>query len=158
MASITTFYSLYNLHINAKSAFLNGNSDLELYIGSLKVSLTEIILTKSCDPTNHFMASNKCLVSGTYFFINISSILALNHVNQIQIFTSIFVYVDDILIFSINHHFCKAIFQQLSSQFKMETLEPPKIFLGLNITHTATGNISINEMRYIYWILKWFNK
>ena len=30
--AIAAFYSLYILHVNAKSAFLNGNSDLELYI------------------------------------------------------------------------------------------------------------------------------
>jgi len=68
------------------------------------------------------------------------------------------VYVDDILIFGLNQRSCETIFQQLSSQFKMQNLGPPKTFLGLNITRNASANtISINQTGYIHRMLKRFN-
>ena len=66
------------------------------------------------------------------------------------------VYIDDILIFGLNQGSCESIFQQLSSQFKMQNLGPPTTFLGLNITWKA-NTISINQMGYIHRMLKWFN-
>src|SRR5438552_4701839 len=66
------------------------------------------------------------------------------------------VYVDDILIFDLNQHFCEAVFQQLSSQFRMENLGPPMTFLSLNITRKANA-ISINQTGYIHRMLKQFN-
>src|SRR5947207_3990642 len=58
--------------------------------------------------------------------------------------------------FGLNQSSCETIFQQLSSQFKMENLGSPTTFLGLNIIRKA-NTISINQTGYIHRMLKRFN-
>src|SRR5437762_9228759 len=87
LLAIAAFYKLYILHADAKTAFLNGNSDLNSTLSNPKDSWTEVIPTKFYGSENRFMALNKHLVSGTYFSVNISSILVSNPANQIQVST-----------------------------------------------------------------------
>ena len=58
--------------------------------------------------------------------------------------------------FNLNQHSYEDVFQQLSSQFRMENLGPPMMFLSLNINQKA-NTISINQTGYIHRMLKRFN-
>src|SRR5438876_2780020 len=82
--SITYTFSTQMLkqHSSMAAAILNST------LSSPKDSWTEVIPTKFYGSENRFMALNKHLVSGIYFSVNISSILALNPANQIQVSTS----------------------------------------------------------------------
>ena len=82
--SITYTFSTQTLkqHSSMATAILNST------LSSPKDSWTEVIRTKFYGSENRFMALNKHLVSGIYFSVNISSISALNPVNQIQVSTS----------------------------------------------------------------------
>src|SRR5436190_2131077 len=163
--AIAAFYNLYILHADAKTAFLNGSSDLELYVeqpeGFLDRSYPNKVLRlrkslyglKQAPRIWYLLLCQyilnlgfKSCESDPSTYINIDKSIILS------------VYVDDILIFGHNQRSCETIFQQLSSQFKMQNLGPPKTFLGLNITRNASANtISINQTGYIHRMLKRFN-
>src|SRR5436190_334055 len=68
-------------HSSMATAILNST------LSNPKDSWTEVIPTKFYGSENRFMALNKHLVSGTYFSVNISSILVSNPANQIQVST-----------------------------------------------------------------------
>ena len=162
LLAIAAFYNLYILHADAKTAFLNGNSDLELYVeqpeGFLDRSYPNKVLRlrkslyglKQAPRIWYLLLCQhilnlgfKSCESDPSIYINIEKSIILS------------VYVDDILIFGLNQRSCETIFQQLSSQFKMQNLGPPKTFLGLNITRNASANtISINQIGYIHRMLK----
>ena len=163
LLAIAAFYKLYILHADAKTAFLNGNSDLELY-----VEQPEGFLDRSYP--NKVLRLRKSLY-GLKQAPRIWYLLLCQHILNLgfkscesdpSIYTNIeksiilSVYVDDILIFGLNQCSCETIFQQLSSQFKMQNLEPPTMFLGLKINWNATS-ISINQTGYIHRMLKRFN-
>ena len=81
LLAIAAFYKLYILHADAKTAFLNGNSDLNSTLSNPKDSWTEVIPTKFYGSENRFMALNKHLISGFCFSVNIFTISASNPVN-----------------------------------------------------------------------------
>ena len=141
LLAIAAFYRLYILHADAKTAFLNRNSDLELYVeqpeGFLDRNCPDKVLrlrksVYSLKQAPHIWYLLLCRYildlgfqscdSDPTIYINVEKGIILS------------VYVDDILIFGLNQQSCEAIFQQLSSQFRMENLGPPTTFLGLNIT------------------------
>ena len=141
LLAIAAFYRLYILHADAKTAFLNGNSDLELYVeqpeGFLDRNYPDKVLRlrkslyglKQAPRIWYLLLCQHILDLGFQscdldpsIYINVEKGIILS------------VYVDDILIFGLNQQSCEAIFQQLSSQFRMENLGPPTTFLGLNIT------------------------
>src|SRR5437667_775970 len=160
LLAIAAFYNLYILHADAKTAFLNGNSDLELYVEQpegfldrsypnkvlrLRISLYSL---KQAPRISYLLLCQHILNLGfescesdPSIYINIEKSIILS------------VYVDDILIFGLNQSSCETIFQQLSSQFKMENLGSPTTFLGLNIIRKA-NTISINQTGYIHRMLK----
>src|SRR5216117_2692978 len=136
-STIYTFSTqMLKQHSSMTTAILNST------LSSPKDSWTEVIPTKFYGSENRFMALNKHLVRIWYLLL-CQHILDLGFKScesdpsiYINIEKSIIlsVYVDDILIFGLNQRSCEKIFQQLSSQFKMQNLGPPKTFLGLNIT------------------------
>src|SRR5437667_2253262 len=163
LLAIAAFYNLYILHADAKTAFLNGNSDLELYVeqpeGFLDRSYPNKVLRlrkslyglKQAPRIWYLLLCQHILNLGfescesdPSIYINIEKSIILS------------VYVDDILIFGLNQSSCETILQQLSSQFKMENLGSPTTFLGLNIIRKA-NTISINQTGYIHRMLKRFN-
>src|SRR5437762_372541 len=83
LSTIYTFSTqMLKQHSSMATAILNS------MLSSPKDSWTEVIPTKFYGSENRFMALNKHLVFGIYFSVNISSILASNPANQIQVSTS----------------------------------------------------------------------
>src|SRR5437762_2893665 len=76
LLQLSTMYTfsmqMLKQHSSMATAILNST------LSSPKDSWTEVIPTKFYGSENHFMALNKHLISGIYFSVNISSILASN--------------------------------------------------------------------------------
>jgi transposase InsO family protein len=160
--AIAAFYGLYILQIDAKTAFLNGDSDLELYISQIEgfedrrnphkvLRLRKSLYGLKQAPRIWYLLLCSQIISlGFEALVSDSSI----YYSSIRM-VFLAVYVDDILIFGKSQQSCVEIYDLLARQFKMENLGPPKTFLGLNILRT-NGEISINQTGYIDRMIKRF--
>jgi hypothetical protein len=155
LLAIAAFFNLYILHVDCKTAFLNGNSDLELYIqqpeGFINPKYPQKVLqlNKSLYGLKQAPRIWYLLLCSQIFnlgFQSCGSDSSIYYSPTQRIILA--VYVNDILIFGKLKTACDSIYQALSKQFRMEYLGPPKTFLGLNIVRTAT-TISINQSGYI---------
>jgi hypothetical protein len=160
--AISAFFSLYILHLDCKTAFLNGNSDLDLYIQQpegfidKRYSNKVLCLNKSLyglkqAPRIWYLLL--CSQISNLDFESCASDTSIYYSGQLQVVLA--VYVDDILIFGNTKGSCEAVYHALSTQFKMENLGEPKTFLGLNIIRTPLS-ISINQSGYINRMLSRF--
>src|SRR5271169_498060 len=160
--AIAAFYGLYILHIDAKTAFLNGDSDLELYISQIEgfedrryphkvLRLRKSLYGLKQAPRIWYLLLCSQIIS--FGFEALGSDSSIYYSGARKVFLA--VYVDDILIFGKSQQSCTEIYDLLARQFKMENLGPPKTFLGLNILR-SNGEISINQTGYIDRMMKRF--
>jgi transposase InsO family protein len=160
--AIAAFYGLYILQIDAKTAFLNGDSDLELYISQIEgfkdqrnphkvLRLRKSLYGLKQAPRIWYLLLCSQIIS--FGFEALGSDSSIYYSSTRKVFLA--VYVDDILIFGKSQQSCMEIYDLLARQFKMENLGPPKTFLGLNILR-SNGVISINQTGYIDRMMKRF--
>jgi hypothetical protein len=156
LLAFAAFMNLNIIHVDCKTAFLNGNSDLEIYVqqpeGFVSKSYPRKVLrlTKSLyglkqAPRIWYMLL--CNVIQNLGFVALETDSSIYYSSISGVFLA--VYVDDILIFGPSKSICTNVFKQLRRHFKMENMDYPTTFLGLNIVRNQQGSISINQTGYI---------
>jgi hypothetical protein len=162
--AFAAFRKQYVLHVDCKHAFLNGNSDLRMYVNqpegfvSKKHPRKVLQLKKSLyglkqAPRIWYLLL--CSVILNLGFKPLETDPSIYFSSRLSIFLA--VYVDDILIFGPDESTCEDIFHKLNQHFAMKNLGYPKTFLGLNITRQNDGSISINQSGYIDRMLNRFH-
>jgi len=161
--AISAFLGLEILHADCKTAFLNGNSDLEIYIQQPEGFISHQYPHK-------VLLLNKSLYGlkqapRIWYLLLCTTIIELGF-TPLETDPSIYfcpsqhillaVYVDDILIFGLTKESCQQVYNHLSKHFKMQNLGAPTSFLGLNIVRSQPHEISINQTGYIDRILTRF--
>ena len=144
------------IHVDFKTAFLNGNSDWSIYIRQ-----PEGFISKKYP--HKVLRLNKSLYglkqAPRIWYLLLCSVIQSLDFAPLESDPSIYVsftravilavYVDDILIIGPRQHQCNEIFQLLCNHFVVENLGFPKTFLGLNISRHNDGRISIDQRGYI---------
>ena len=163
LLAIAAFYGLHILQIDAKTAFLNGDSDLELYLEQPEGFVDQRYPTRVLRLRKSLYGlkqAPRIWYLLLYKYITLLGFKVLETDPSIYISDSkdviLAVYVDDILIFGKTKRSCELVFQSLSKHFKMESLGEPCTFLGLNIHRPHPHEISINHEGYINQMAKRF--
>jgi hypothetical protein len=161
--TIAAALNLYIQHVDCKNAFLNGNSDLELYVMQPEGFV---------DPKypKGVLRLNKSLYglkqAPRIWYLLLCGVIVGLGFEVLETDTSIYihgeiiieVYVDDIQIAGPNKQSCYEVYLELCRHFKMEHKGEVKSFLGLNITcNWENHSISINQPGYIDRLLARFN-
>jgi hypothetical protein len=161
LLAIAALMNLYILHADAITAFLNGNSDVEIYMHQPEGFINQQYPHK-------VLKLNKSLnglkQASRIWYLLLCSILESFGFTPYPSDNSIYtrgniilaVYVDDILIFGPDKPSCIQVYDSLSQHFKINNLGPVKSFLGINVIRN-NGTISINQSGYIDRMLKRFN-
>ena len=161
--AIAAFYGLHILQIDAKTAFLNGDSDLELYLEQPEGFIDKrhpnrvLRLRKSLyglkqAPRIWYLLLYKHIIALGFKVCETDHSIYISKSKD----TFLAVYVDDILIFGRTKRNCELVFESLNRHFKMESLGEPRTFLGLNIHRPHPYEISINHEGYIQRMVKRF--
>ena len=160
--ALAALFDLWIIHVDAKTAFLNGDSDAELYVrqpeGFVDMRYPNCVLRlrKSlyglkqapriwylllCD-TIISLGFTQCTADPSiYFHPEYKLVLA--------------VYVDDILVLDKTREICDQFYNEISQHFRMEYKVPVTSFLGLNIIRNGSS-IAINQVGYIEHMLQRF--
>ena len=139
--ALAAFYGLHILHADAKTAFMNGDSDVELYISQPQGFI---------DPQNphKVLRLNRSLyglkqASRIWYQLLCKKIIEYGFEPLITdecIFISpnrqmiLLVYVDDILIISPDQTQSQEVYNYLAQHFRMNNLGEPTTFLGMRIS------------------------
>ena len=161
--AISAFLGLEILHADCKTAFLNGNSDLEIYIQQPEGFVSHqhphkvLLLNKSLyglkqAPRIWYLLLCTTIIELGFTPLETDSSIYFSPSQHVLLA----VYVDDILIFGTSKDSCHLIYNHLSKHFKMQNLGAPTSFLGLNIVRSHPHEISINQTGYIDRILTRF--
>jgi len=163
LLALSAHLGLHIIHADCKTAFLNGRSDLEIYLQQPEGFISKLYPHK-------VLRLNKSLYGlkqapRIWYLLLCNTICELGFV-PLETDSSIYfspalhaflaVYVDDVLIFASSQPTCHEIFEQLNAHFKMENLGAPSSFLGLNIIRDGLHSITINQSGYIDRILTRF--
>ena len=160
--TLAAFYGFYILHIDAKTAFLNAHSVVELYIlqpeGFIDPQPPDIVLLlnkslyglKQAPRIWYLLLSD--IICSFGFVACISDPSIYIHATRNIILA---VYVDDILVFAQDQATCMSFYHEISQIFAMEDKGAVKSFLGINVTRTESS-ISIDQAAYIERMLKHF--
>src|SRR5271154_1252957 len=162
LLAIAALMNLYILHIDAKTAFLNGDCDVDIYVQQPEVFM---------DPRhpNKVLRLNKSLYGlkqapRIWYLLLCDRICSLGF-EPCSSDSSIYfhrefgitlaVYVDDILVFGPSKALCENFYHAIAQYFQMENKGEVSTFLGLNIRRTSS-TIAINQSGYIDRMLERF--
>ena len=161
--AIAAANDLFILHVDCTNAFLNGLSDLELYV------LQPEGFIDSKHP-NKVLRLNKALYglkqAPRIWYLLLCRVIVGLGFQVLETDTCIYVrgeiivevYVDDIKILGPSQQPCYEVYHELCKHFKMQDKGAVKSFLGLNITRNwEEHSISINQPGYIDRLLARFN-
>ena len=162
--AIAAFLKFYLLHIDCKTAFLNGRSDLELYVSQPEGFIDKRFPRK-------VLRLNKSLYglkqAPRIWYLLLCSVITSLGFAALETDPSIYinanagiiiaVYVDDILVLAQHESQCLRVFDGLSNHFEVQNKGAPKTFLGLNIIRKNPSSITINQSGYIDRLLSRFN-
>ena len=162
LLALGAYHNLHMLHIDCKTAFLNGQSDLELYVDQPEGFIDERY-------SNKVFRLNKSLYGlkqapRIWYLLLCSAITSLGFTaleSDPSIYMSrqtnviVAVYVDDILVLAPNSNLSTEVYHGLAKHFKVENKGPPRTFLGLNIIRNARY-LAINQTGYIHRMLERF--
>src|SRR4030095_2574460 len=163
--AIAAFYGLTMIHADAKTAFLNGDSDLELYVEQPEGFIDQrypkkvLRLNKSLyglkqAPRIWFLLVCTRIIE--YGFTACESDPSIYFCNRRKIIIA--VYVDDMLIIGQEPDECINVYTYLAQQFNLVNLGPSKTFLGLNISRNYEQcTLTIHQTGYIERMLQRFN-
>src|SRR5438046_7720002 len=162
LLALAALFDLWIIHIDAKTAFLNGSSDVELYVRQPEGFVDQrypdrvLRLSKSlyglkqapriwylllCDTITSLGFLQCTLDPSIYIHPEYKVVLA--------------VYVDDILVLGKTREICDQFYNEISQHFRMEYKGPVTSFLGLNIIQDGS-RIAINQIGYIEHMLARF--
>ena len=163
--AVRAFYNLHILHADAKTAFINGNSDVALYIQQPEGFINPrfphkvLCLNKSLHGLKQAPRIWYLLLCSRimeYGFVPCESDPCIHFSPERHMIIA--VYVDDILIFGDNSDQCVEVYTYLAQQFRLNNLEAPTTFLGLNISRDWNQHtITIDHTGYIDHLLQQFN-
>jgi len=161
--AIAAYQDLEILHVDAKTAFLNGPSDVDLYIEQPEGFVNPhypskvLKLNKSLyglKQAPHIWHLFLCNLLRNYDLEPCPSDASIHLHKSKQVYVA--VYVDDILVFGPDAKACNDVFLYLSKHVKMSNLGPVKSFLGLQVSRNDEC-ISINQSNYIHKKLQEYN-
>ena len=163
LLALAAHLGLYIIHADCKTAFLNGLSDLEIYLQQPEGFISKhhphkvLHLNKSLyglRQAPRIWYRLLCNIICELGFFPLDTDPSIYFSPSLHAFLA--VYVDDVLIFASSQHTCQDIFKQLNAHFKMENLGAPSSFLGLYIIRDGLHSITINQTGYIDRILTRF--
>ena len=162
--AIAAFYSLHMIHADVKTAFINGKSDVELYLEQIPGFIDERHPHKVLRINRSLYGMKQA--SRIWYLLLCKTITIYGFEQLISdpcIFISrerriiIAVYVDDILIFGPDAQECQTVYDYLAQHFQMNNLSEPTTFLGLNVSRNwQKRTITINQDGYIDHLLQRF--
>jgi hypothetical protein len=164
LLAVAAFEDLDIKHVDCKTAFLNGDSDLCIY-----VQQPEGFVSRR--HPNKVLRLNKSLYglkqAPRIWYLLLCNVIQSYGFEPLESDTSIYyspsfnaliaVYVDDILIFSRSKSTSDEIFTLLRKHFSMQDLGYPQTFLGLNVVRNDDATITINQAGYIDRMLERFD-
>ena len=163
--ALAAFYRLYILHADAKTAFVNGNSDVELYIDQPQGFIDRRYPHKVLRLNRSLYGLKQA--SRIWYLLLCKTIIEYGFEPLISdecIFISpnrrmiILVYVDDVLIISSDQAQCQEVYNYLAQHFRMNNLGEPTTFLGMRITRDWNAHtISLDQTAYIDRMLARFD-
>ena len=144
LLAIAALFGLEIIHIDCKNAFLNGLSDIEIYVSQPEGFISKrfpsrvYLLNKSLyglkqAPRIWYLTLCEVIVSLGFMALESDTSIYINA----SIGVILTVYVDDILVFAKSITTAERIYQQLAKHYAMKNLGFPKTFLGLNIIRTT---------------------
>jgi hypothetical protein len=160
--AIVAFYNLHMVHADVNTAFINGESDVELYLQQIPCFIDERYPNKVLRIKHSLYGMKQaCRI---WYLLLCKTIMDFGFKRLISdqcIFVSserrviIAVYVDDILIIGPDSEQCQLVYNYLAQHFRMNNLGEPTDFLGLNISRDwEKGTITINQTGYIDRLLE----
>jgi transposase InsO family protein len=137
------FEGLHLLHIDCKTAFLNGQSDVKLYVEQPEgfideryphkvLWLNKLLYRLKQAPRIWYLLLCNIIISLSFTALESDPSIYRNHSTG----AIIAVYVDDILVAAPTEHLTKQFYSNLAKHFRIENIGPPTTFLGLNISQT----------------------
>ena len=160
--ALAALFDLWIIHIDAKTAFLNGDSDAELYVRQPEGFV-------DMRYPNHVLRLCKSLYGlkqapRIWYLLLCETIISLGF-DQCTADPSIYfhpeykiilaVYVDDILIMGKTQEICDQFYGEISQHFCMEYKGPVTSFLSLNVIQDGLS-IAINQIGYIEHMIQRF--
>ena len=156
LLAIAVFLHLNLLHIDCKTPFLNGRSDLELYVQQpegfidkrfphkvLRLNKSLYGLKQAPRIWNLLLCS--VITSLGFVALEIGPNTYINAKSGVIIA----VYIDDILVLAQRKSQCLQVFDGLARHFEVQNKGPPKTILDLNIIFKDLSTIAINQTGYI---------
>jgi hypothetical protein len=155
LLAYVAFSGLHLLYIDCKTAFLNGESDVELYIEQpegfvdqrypykvLRLNMSLYGLKQA--PRIWYLLLCSIIISFGFIALESDPSIYVNRHTRVIVA----VYVDDILVLSPTVQLRQEFHDNLALHFRIENKGEPKTFLSLNIFHT-TDSLVINQSGYI---------
>jgi hypothetical protein len=153
--ALAALFNLPIIHLDAKNAFLNGQSDFEIYIRQPEGFI-------NANHPDHVLLLLKSLyglkqASRIWYLTLYEAIMDLGFTPSefdpcIFISTQrnmiIAIYVDDILAIG-PQHACDEFANQLNEKFRIVNQGAVSSFLGINVQRTTDGSILLNQIGYI---------
>jgi len=164
LLALAAFYGYDILHIDCVTAFLNGDSDLELYIEQPQGFIDKRFPTKVLRLNRSLYGLKQapriwylllCSVIISLGFESLESDPCIYRNAKTGVILG--VYVDDILVIGATSSLLNEVYKGLAKHFKVTNKGFPKTFLNLNITRNQDKSITINQCGYIDKILSRFN-
>ena len=162
LLALAALFDLWIIHIDAKTAFLNGNSDVELYVrqpeGFVDRRYPKHVL-RLCKSLYGLKQAPRI-----WYLLLCETILSLGFVQctsdpsiyfHPEYMVILAVYVNDILVIRQSQEICDQFYDKISQHFCMEYKGPVTSFLGLNIIRDGSS-IAINQIGYIEHMLQRF--
>jgi Reverse transcriptase (RNA-dependent DNA polymerase) len=156
--AIAAANDLYILHIDCKNAFLNGESDVDIYVyqpeGFVDSNFPHkvLYLNKSLyglKQAPHIWYLYLCGIIIDLGFVALESDPCIYIRGQLLVA----VYVDDIKVVG-NQQDCEAFYRELAKHIKVENQGPIKSFLGIDVIQDWDKHlIAINQSAYIDYLL-----
>gem|GEM_PF-6147643 len=160
--AIVAYFGLHLLHADAKTAFINGHSDIDLYLRQISGFIDEhypnkvLRLNRSLYSTKQacriwYLLLCKTIIEYGFYQLKSDECIFISPEQR----TIILVYVDDVLIIATQPQQCQDIYNYLAQHFRMNNLGSPTNFLGINIIRNQ-NIIPINQSGYIDRMLQRF--
>lgn len=163
LLSVAAKRNLFVKHFDAKTAFLNGDLQEQIYmklppgfentLGNTKVCMLKKSLyglKQSARVWNNTL--HKVLVKMGFKHSSADSCLYIGNINKKLCY--ILIYVDDLVVVCEEENTIKSIHNELNKHFEIVSLGDIRHYLGMDIERDEEGNFLINQTHYIEDIIK----
>jgi Reverse transcriptase (RNA-dependent DNA polymerase) len=159
--ALAAYYNLHMLHADAKTAFINGQSDVELYLQQvpgfvdannphkvLKLNRSLYGMKQAC--RIWYLLLCQTIMEFGFEMLKSDECVFISQERRMILL----VYVDDILILGPDQSLCLKIYNYLAQHFMMNNLGPPTSFLGMNIVRNVIDrSLTLDQSGYIQRML-----